>query len=112
MKTSFWVGVGLFLQGVASFAIIPRQESSTPGVISAPVWRRDQTRSVENDLVRRDFLQKRATSNTVSLDLLSAANKLLYFANSTSLCIVSWANDSYDRNTRTKVGVTNRYWIQ
>lgn len=83
MKTSFLVGVGLFLQGVTAVAIHPRQESTTPGVVQAPVWRRDETRSVQNDLLRREYLHKRATSNTVSLDLISASNKLLYFANST-----------------------------
>ena len=81
MKVSLFVGAGLFLQCVNGIAVFPRQQQ-VPGVVSAPVWRRDQTHNVEADLLRRAYLQKRQ-SNTVSLNLNGAENKLLYFANRT-----------------------------
>lgn len=78
MKVSILVGLGAVLQSVNAVAIVPRQQS-VPGVVSAPMWRRDGTRSVENDILRRDRLLKR---QSVTLDLISSVDKLLYFANS------------------------------
>ena len=80
MKVSIlFLGIGSVF--VSGFAIHPRY--NTPGVVTAPVWRKDQTRSVENDLVRRDMLIKRATSGIVGLSLDNPPSKLLYYANST-----------------------------
>ena len=83
MKIALLVGATVVLQGVQGVALFPRGQ--VPGVVSAPVWRRDETRNVAADLVRRDHLERRATSSTVSLDLINANNKLLYFANSSPL---------------------------
>src|SRR5579862_1609809 len=80
MKVSILVGVGYLLQCVNALAIAPRQQT-VPGVISAPMWRRDETRSVQNDLARRERLLKR---QSVPVTLANSADKLLYFANSTS----------------------------
>ena len=73
---------------VNAAAFLPRQHQeihrdTNPGVISAPLWRRDETRSVENDIRRREQLSKRQTTGTVNLNLRNTANKLLYFANRT-----------------------------
>lgn len=81
MKVSIFLGVGALLQCVVSaWVISPRQNA--PGVVQAPVRRRDQTRSVHNDYIRRDMLVRRATSGTVGLTLDNPPTKLLYFANS------------------------------
>jgi hypothetical protein len=81
MKVFTVLGTGLFLQFVHGLAVHQRQ-IDIPGVISAPVWRRDASHSVENDITRRDHLLKRQVSNTVPLTLENAPSKLLYFANS------------------------------
>ena len=84
MHISVLVGVllrCLVVQCVAAAAVAPRQQQGVPGVIQAPMWRRDGTRSVEADILRRDHLQRR---QTVSVPLPGASNKLLYFANSNS----------------------------
>jgi hypothetical protein len=81
MKISIVLGVATLLQCISALAVSPRHPS---GVISAPVWRRDETRSVENDLTRRSKLTKRQTADTVALPLDNPPVKLLYFANSTS----------------------------
>jgi hypothetical protein len=83
MKISILVGVTSVLQVVSALAVGPRQATGN-GVITAPVWRRDQSRSVENDLARRNLLAKRQTANTVPVALDNPPSKLLYFANSTS----------------------------
>jgi len=80
MKVSILVGVATVLQVVSAYAVGPRQAGSN-GVIAAPVWRRDQSRNVENDLVRRELLVKRQ-SNTVPVSLDNPPSKLLYYANS------------------------------
>lgn len=80
MKASILVGVTAVLQVASAFAVGPRQVASN-GVIAAPVWRRDESRSVENDLARRDLLVKRQ-SNTVPVSLDNPPSKLLYYANS------------------------------
>lgn len=79
MKVSVILGVAALFQCTNAMAVSPRHPF---GVISAPVWRRDQTRSVENDLTRRSQLTKRQTANTVPLALDNPPVKLLYFANS------------------------------
>jgi hypothetical protein len=84
MKVSqLFLVVGSILQGVcvSGFAIHPRY--NTPGVVAAPIWRRDQTRSIENDFNRRDMLIGRATSGTLGVTLDNPPSKLLYYANST-----------------------------
>lgn len=81
MKISILLGVGFFLQCVNGVALAPRQVK-TPGVISAPVWRRANIRSVSDDHIRRAHLSRRATGS-VSLPLYNADSKLLYFANIT-----------------------------
>jgi hypothetical protein len=84
MKGSIFAGlVGVLSGALVIDAAVISPRGPVPGVIQAPVWRRDQTRSVENDLARRAHLTKRQVSNTVSLNLDNANNKLLYFANST-----------------------------
>ena len=83
MHLSVFLGVlGVCLPYVSGVALAPRQQG-VPGVIQAPMWRRDGTRSVEADVLRRDHLQRRQTAGTVSVPLPGASNKLLYFANST-----------------------------
>jgi len=74
-------GLAAAIEGAYGAAVLPRQQSG--GVISAPVWRRDETRSIENDVRRRDHLVKRATADTVPLTLDNPPSKLLYYANST-----------------------------
>lgn len=83
MKISVFWGIGSVLQGVlvSGFAIHPRD--NYPGVVAAPIWRTDQPRSMEDDLVRRDMLIKRATSGTLGVVLDNPPSKLLYYANST-----------------------------
>ena len=80
----FWILLGLAVasDGACGAAVLhhPRQQSG--GVISAPVWRRDDTRSIENDVRRRDHFVKRATADTVPLTLDNPPSKLLYYANS------------------------------
>jgi hypothetical protein len=99
MKVSTFLGVATVLQCfVSGLVISPRQ--NTPGVIQAPVWRRDQTRSVENDRMRRSALSKRSTSGTVALTLDNPPSKLLYYANSKDLDERGWLMlCSYNRHT-------------
>jgi hypothetical protein len=91
MKVSIIFGVGTVLQVVSGLAVYPRQISDR-GFIHAPMWRRDQTRSVENDLVRRSHILKRATTDVVNLSLDNTPTKTLYYANST-LPGMALAND-------------------
>jgi len=89
MKVSIFLGVAIVLQCfVGALVISPRQ--NTLGVVQAPVWRRDQTRSVESDRIRRSTLSKRATSGTVALSLDNPPSKLLYYANSKYLDERGW----------------------
>ena len=83
MKISIIVGVASVLEIVSAFAVGPRQ--SITGIIAAPVWRRDRSRSVENDLARRDRLLNKRQANTVPLSLDNPPSKLLYYANSTTI---------------------------
>jgi len=79
MKISTILGAALLLESVYGVAIAPRHPQPVPGVLSAPIKRRHNIRSVEHDLARRDVrLAKRA--GTVSLPLQNA--QLLYYANS------------------------------
>jgi hypothetical protein len=81
MWVSILLGIGVLVESVTAAAFIPRQlDGVVQGVISAPLWRRDETRSVENDILRRDRLARRQSS-TVNVDLANTADKLLYFAN-------------------------------
>jgi len=80
MKVGLIFAVGTLLEGLASGFVVPRQKN--PGVIAANVFRRDRTRSVENDIRRRSQLLERATSGTVQQILDNTPTKLLYFANS------------------------------
>lgn len=82
MQISILWMIGLFLQAVVSGRAGINLQGTSPGVILAPVWRKDRTRSVVNDHVRRDSLIERATSSTVGLTLDNPSNKLLYYANS------------------------------
>ena len=82
MKTLCILVLVSVLQAVNGVAIGPRHPS---GVVQAPIWRRDLTRSVENDLRRREHLSKRQTSNTASLMLSNPPGNLLYLANGTEL---------------------------
>jgi hypothetical protein len=84
MKFSLLVGLAVAIQGVCGAAVLHRPREQSGGVISARLWRRDESRSVENDLARRDRLSKRSTADTVPLTLDNPPSKLLYFANSTS----------------------------
>lgn len=108
MKVSLLTGSAVFLQCVCGIAILPRQ--NVPGVVIAPTWRRNDVRSVVDDQIRERRLLRRATSDTVIQELDNAVNKLLYFANSSSL--TDCVNDSYHRNARTKIGVADRYWVK
>jgi hypothetical protein len=80
MKVSILVGLAVAIEGVYGLAVAARQQSG--GVVAAPFSRRDGTRSVENDLRRRQELTKRA--NTVTQVLDNPPSKLLYYANSTA----------------------------
>jgi hypothetical protein len=83
MKVSIFWGLGTILLCVVSGRVIaPRQDVA--GVVQAVIWRRDQTRSVENDLSRRNALINRASSGPVALTLDNTPSKLLYYANSKS----------------------------
>ena len=77
MKPSFVLSIAGFLQLVTAVAIYPRHTQNVPGVVAAPMWRRDRTRSIENDIARRDRLTKR---EAVPVTLQNAEGKLLYFA--------------------------------
>jgi len=115
MKISILVGVTSVLHVVSAYAVGPRQVGGN-GVIAAPVWRRDQSRSVENDLARRDLLVKRQTANTVPLALDNPPSKLLYYANSTSLPtateVPGLTECSYDRDASSENCVTVGYGIK
>jgi hypothetical protein len=85
MKISILVGLAVAIEGVCGVAVevmarhqVPRQQGG--GVVAAPFSRRDGTRSVENDLRRRQELTKRGS--TVSQVLDNPPSKLLYYANS------------------------------
>jgi hypothetical protein len=111
MHISVLVGVllpCLVVQCVAAAAVAPRQQG-VPGVIQAPMWRRDGTRSVEADILRRDHLQRR---QTVSVPLPGASNKLLYFANSTSCSSNSILTYSHHRHARPETRSANRHWVE
>lgn len=78
MKPSLALSIAGFLQLASAAAILhPRHAQNVPGVVAAPMWRRGRTRSVENDIARRDHLTKR---QTVPVSLENAEGKLLYFA--------------------------------
>jgi len=110
MKISILVGVTSVLQFVSAAAVGPRQVG---GVIAAPVRRIDKSRSVENDLARRDLIVKRQTANTVALSLDNPPSKLLYYANSTTPPEVPGLTEcSYDWDTGAETCVTVGYGIK
>ena len=114
MKVSILVGVATVLQVVSAFAVGPRQAASNNGIIAAPVWRRDESRSVENDLARRDLLVKRQ-SDTVPVSLDNPPSKLLYFANSNQPTLhgsSGLTESSYDRDAGSENSVTVGYGIK
>ena len=84
MKVSILLlGIGTVLEGIFVSGSVIHPRFNAPGVVTAPIGRRDRTRSVENDFVRREMLIRRATSGTVGLTLDNSPSKLLYYANST-----------------------------
>jgi hypothetical protein len=110
MFLPFLLSIGAIADYVSAAAFLPRQVvPSTPGVVSAPVWRRDQTRCVESDIRRRDRLSKRQ-SNVVPVDLYNTAFRLLYFAN--SLFPFARANGSNNWDSSAAFGIADRYWVQ
>ena len=84
MRFSILLGLAVAVEGASGAAVLHHPRQQRGGVISAPVWRRDETRSVENDVRRRDHLVRRATGDTVPLTLDNPPSKLLYYANSTT----------------------------
>jgi hypothetical protein len=77
-------------------------------VVAAPVWRKQDSYSVEHELLRRQYLTKR---QSVSQPLYNPPVKIGYYANGTFSCSLLLMH-SDDRNSWPTGVVADRYWVK